>query len=721
MRHLTYIFSALLLSHYLSAQNDSAARKVQLPDIRIEILRPLPLSETLPDVNGFQIAAGRKTNLVRLDNRTADLTSGLYRQALAKVAGISIWENDGSGIQTSIATRGLSPNRSWEFNMRQDGADMAAEAFGYPEAYYSPPLEAVEQIDITRGAASLTYGPQFGGAVNYRIRKAKAGSPLRFESSQTLGSFGTFNSFQSFSGSRGKFYWTSWLHYRNSNGWRDNSRYFTRTGFVSIAYAFRPNLRLEANTTLFNMQSQQPGGLFDAELMSNAVTSHRSRNWLSTPWNMASLNLHHEVSASWNYELKLFGNLSERNSVGFVNQLQIRDTVNAISGQYNNRQLDRDYYRNAGLEFRNLLRWEMMGNEQTLSTGIRLYRGETHRLSGGKGNTGSGYELEKTADYLKDLSYQTQNLAVFAEQLLRLGAGFSLTPGARLEYLLNNSRGRIAAETGFPEASKTRIIPLFGISGAWKKSEYLEVYANISQAYRPVTFSELTPSATTESINPDLQDSKGYNSELGFRGQVSASGAPFLNYDVNAFFLEYRNRIGVLNNVKTNIGNSQSRGLETFMEIRPFAHTRQATRAPDFSLFFTGTFMKAAYNSWADKSADRSGKQVEYAPELSLRAGLQCQWKGFSFSGTWNQVSAAYTDALNTESPAANAQSGLIPAWQTIDISMTYGFLSHYMIKAGANNLLNERYATRRSGSYPGPGLLPGQARNIYAGFSVRF
>ncbi len=131
--------------------------------------------------------------------------------------------------------------------------------------------------------------------------------------------------------------------------------------------------------------------------------------------------------------------------------------------------------------------------------------------------------------------------------------------------------------------------------------------------------------------------------------------------------------------------------------------------------------MKAAYNSWADKSADRSGKQVEYAPELSLRAGLQCQWKGFSFSGTWNQVSAAYTDALNTELPAANAQSGLIPAWQTIDISMTYGFLSHYMIKAGANNLLNERYATRRSGSYPGPGLLPGQARNIYAGFSVRF
>ncbi|MFM7757614.1 MAG: hypothetical protein ACKO6J_01660 [Crocinitomicaceae bacterium] len=44
---------------------------------------------------------------------------------MGKVPGISIWENDGSGIQTSVAARGLSPNRSWEFNVRMNGWDIS--------------------------------------------------------------------------------------------------------------------------------------------------------------------------------------------------------------------------------------------------------------------------------------------------------------------------------------------------------------------------------------------------------------------------------------------------------------------------------------------------------------------------------------------------------------------------------------------------------------------
>jgi Fe(3+) dicitrate transport protein len=721
---LTIFLPLLLISGHLFSQHDSATtRKVQLPDVKIETLRPMPSGEIIPDVNGFQIAAGRKTNLVRMDNRTADLTSGLYRQALAKVAGITIWENDGSGIQTSIATRGLSPNRSWEFNMRQDGADISAEIFGYPEAYYTPPLEAVERIDITRGAASLAYGPQFGGAVNYIIRKAQPGSPLRFESSQTLGSFGTFNSFQFFSGSRGKFFWTSWLHHRSSNGWRDNSRYFTRTGFVSIGYAFRPNLRLEANTTILNMESQQPGGLFDEELKTNPVKSHRPRNWISTPWDMAGISLQHEVSNAWNYELKLFGNISERNSVGFVNQLQIPDAILPATGQFAARQIDRDLYRNGGFEFRNLVRWKMMNLSQTLTAGMRAYQGETSRLNNGKGGTGNDYDLRLTEDYQRNLHYRTRNVAVFAEQLLQFGEGFTLTPGARLEYLFNTSKGRIGTGTVIPEASKTRIIPLLGISAAWKKSEKLELYGNIAQAYRPVTFAELTPSALTESIDPNLRDAKGFNAETGLRGQATlyGSGLPFFIYDVNVFFLRYENRIGLLNNLRTNIGNSESRGIEAYLEFRPLVLAGQSSAAADLSVFVSGTTMRAEYFGWKDKSSDRSGKKVEYAPDFSMRAGIQYQRRGFNFSGTWSYTGGVYSDALNSRTPSPNAQAGWIPAWQTIDISAGYGFYSHYMIKAGVNNLLDERYATRRASGYPGPGLMPGQARNLYLGFSARF
>jgi Fe(3+) dicitrate transport protein len=707
---------------HLQAQTDST-RRVQLPEIKIKIARPLPLNENLPDVHEFSISAGRKSHLLRLDNRSADLTGGYYRQVFAKVAGITLWENDGSGIQTSVASRGLSPNRSWEFNMRQDGADLAAEAFGYPEAYYTPPLEAVDRIEITRGAASLAFGPQFGGVLNYQLRKARPGAPLRFTSSQTLGSFGTFNSFQSVSGSTGKFFWTGWFHHRNSEGWRDNSRYFTRSGFLGLGYSIKPGLVLEGNITLFNMQSQQAGGLFDSELKTNTRLSHRSRNWLSTPWNMASLSLRQELSENWNYEVKLFGNYSDRNSVGFVKALTFADTINSISGTYNPRQVDRDAYRNAGLEFRNIFHWQLAGKKQSLSTGLRAYQGKTLRKSGGTGNTGSAYDLELKGDYSKNLRYETRNLALFAEQLLQLGAGFSISPGARMEYIANNRQGRIAPGTDLPEDSKNRLVPLLGIAASWKGINGLEVYGNYSQAYRPVTFSELTPAATTETIDPDLLDSKGFNAELGIRGQLPGySGGPVLSYDVTAFFLDYKNRIGLLGNLRTNIGNSQSKGIEALLEFRPLAlFSENGADAPELSLFASGCFMNAAYTDWKDKTADRSGKKVEYAPKITLRSGLQMQWKGLSFSATWNYCDEVYTDALNTESASSNAQSGRLPSWQTLDLSASLGFLSHYQLKLGANNLMDARYATRRSGGYPGPGLLPAQGRNVYAGFSVNF
>jgi Fe(3+) dicitrate transport protein len=44
------------------------------------------------------------------------------------------------------------------------------------------------------------------------------------------------------------------------------------------------------------------------------------------------------------------------------------------------------------------------------------------------------------------------------------------------------------------------------------------VYANITQAYRPVLFSDITPPAVTDVIDPNLKDASGYNADLGYRG-----------------------------------------------------------------------------------------------------------------------------------------------------------------------------------------------------------
>ena len=70
----------------------------------------------------------------------------------------------------------IDPNRTSNFNTRQNGYDISADVLGYPESYYTPASEALSEIQIVRGAASLQYGTQFGGLVNFKM---KAPNPNR--------------------------------------------------------------------------------------------------------------------------------------------------------------------------------------------------------------------------------------------------------------------------------------------------------------------------------------------------------------------------------------------------------------------------------------------------------------------------------------------------------------------------------------------------------------
>jgi Fe(3+) dicitrate transport protein len=57
------------------------------------------------------------------------------RQIFAQVVGLTINESYG-GLQLSIGGRGLDPNRTSNFNTRQNGF-ISADVLGYPESYYA--------------------------------------------------------------------------------------------------------------------------------------------------------------------------------------------------------------------------------------------------------------------------------------------------------------------------------------------------------------------------------------------------------------------------------------------------------------------------------------------------------------------------------------------------------------------------------------------------------
>ncbi|MGK4567390.1 TonB-dependent receptor plug domain-containing protein [Flavobacterium sp. 3HN19-14] len=167
----------------------------------------------MKDIDETAIYAGKKSEVISLNKITANKATNNTRQVFAQIVGLTINESSDGGLQLSIGGRGLNPNRTSNFNTRQNSYDISADVLGYPESYYATPTEALDQIQIIRGAASLQYGTQFGGLVNFKI-KSPAKKPLEIVTRNTLGSYGLYTNFTSLSGTKGKFSYYSFFNYK---------------------------------------------------------------------------------------------------------------------------------------------------------------------------------------------------------------------------------------------------------------------------------------------------------------------------------------------------------------------------------------------------------------------------------------------------------------------------------------------------------------------------
>jgi Fe(3+) dicitrate transport protein len=683
--------------------------------------------QQLPEIVGTNIYAGKKNALIVLENVQGNITNNTMRQVLAKVPGIHIWESDPSGIQIGIAARGLSPNRSWEFNVRQNGYDIAADPFGYPEAYYNPQLQAVQRIEIVRGQGALQYGPQFGGMVNYILKNgSEINKPVEFESQQTIGSNGLLNSFNAIGGKKGKVNYYTFFDQRNGEGWRNNSQFFTKAGFGSVTYRFTNQFSLTFELMHSQFRSQQPGGLTDAQIKQDAQQSFRSRNWFDIKWTTPAITLQYEINDHSRWYTKIFGTIGDRNSVGFLQGIAVKDTINAATNQYNNRIVNLDRYRNYGIESRLITNYLIGKMKNTVSGGIRLYTGTTDRLADGKGTTGSNYDVSVTGLYPRDVRFESNNAAAFIENIFRLSDQLYIIPGIRYEWLEGAASGRNGlSSTGMAinlqNITRSRSFVLGGIGTEFHLTPQTELYANISQAYRPIQFANLQAPPTTDVIDPDLKDARGYNVDIGYRGKVNN----YLQFDVSGFYLQYNNRVGTISptgtnyRLITNVGASTSKGIETYIEFNPVRAFTKSTQA-DVIVFSSYAYTDAQY-SGNHQDAHTKGKNVENAPQHIFRGGISAGYQSLLFTTQLSYVSGTYSDANNTVTVSDNATTGYIPAYAITDLTASYKFSKNLNLKAGINNLWDARYFTRRAGGYPGPGAMPGDGRTFFVSLGMRF
>lgn len=689
--------------------------------------REVFLLKRMEDFQQTEIYAGKKNEVILIEQSMGNLASNNSRQIFNQIPGLNIYQNDDAGLQLNIGGRGLDPNRTSNFNTRQNGYDISADVLGYPESYYTPPAEGLEEIQIIRGAASLQYGTQFGGLINFKLKGPDPIKPFTFLTRNTLGSNNLLTNFSMASGTLDKFRYIGFVNLKKGDGFRPNSNFNSSNVFVQIGYDFSEDTFVTAEVTYLDYLTQQAGGLSDIMFDENPYQSNRSRNWFALSWILYNIKFQHSFNTDSNLSLNLFGLDAQRNAIGFrsnrVSQIDPKLERDLIKGGFNN----------YGIELRWLKRYQLKNIKSVFLIGSKYYKSDNSSEQGpgsSAGNPDFEYRYNDFPNYNKQsvYNYPNQNLAIFTENIFYLHPKLSITPGIRFEFIETGAFGEykkintdaadniILNESILTSEKRRRSFALLGLGVGYKPSEKIEFYGNLSQNYRSVTFTDISIINPAYIINQNISDEKGFTTDLGFRGQLKKS----FSFDANLFRIFYDDRIGFVQkkfsdgSVKTergNVGDAVLYGLESLIDfnIKEISNIKNEKFALNYFINFS--LIESEYIKSLTPGV--AGKKVEFVPNVNLKTGFKIGYQNYSLNVQYSYLSEQFSDSSNALIGNLSGVIGLIPSYDILDLSSSYS-KGAFRFEMGINNLLDEAYFTRRATGYPGPGIIPSPNRNYY-------
>ena len=684
----------------------------------------------LNDIEGTSIYAGKKNEVILVNQSMANLASNNARQIYSQVSGLNIYQNDDAGLQLNIGGRGLDPNRTANFNTRQNGYDISADVLGYPESYYAPASEGLEEIQIIRGAASLQYGTQFGGLVNFIMKKPNLEKNTEIISRNTIGSNQLYTNYTSLSGRVNKFSYISFINYKRGNGFRPNSKFESSNIYTHIGYEPNSKLKLSTEITFLDYLAQQAGGLSDMMFNQNSLQSNRERNWFKVGWLLYNFQVFYTPSKNNSLSLNLFGLKANRYALGFrTNRVSQIDS-------FEERDLIKSDFNNFGFEAKYLKKYLLNNHQSAFLIGTKFYKADNYSEQGPGSDSiepDFNFDISNYPNYNNQSNYRYPNLniALFGENIFKINNSLSITPGIRFEHIKTESIGFykkinldgadnvILDSTIYNNNNNERKFVLFGTGLSYKKD--VEIYGNISQNYRSVTFADISIINPAFVINPNIKDEKGFTIDLGIRGDFKN----IFSYDISGFNLFYNDRIGFVQkefedgSVKSergNVGDAKIYGLETLIDININKLISEVDNNI-FTFYINTSFINSEYVD-SDKNGI-IGNRVEFIPKINLKSGIRLGYKNILTNLQFTVLSDQFTDASNAVESNLSGVIGQVPAYNVLDLSASYKY-KKLKFEFGINNMLDKKYFTRRATGYPGPGIIPSPNRNIYTTIEIR-
>ena len=642
-------------------------------------------------------------------------------EALRKIAGVNVRDEEGFGLRPNVGIRGLNPTRSTKVLLLEDGIPLTYAPYGDNASYYHPPIDRFESVEVLKGSGQILYGPQtVGGVVNYITPIP----PESREGSITIigGNRKYFNGHVSYGDRVGNTGLLFGFTRKQGQGSRENIRLgLNDFNFKSVttltpaqAVTFKSNYYGEDSNVGYS-------GLREEEFRANPRQNPFRNDFFYGDRLGASLSHAYLFSPDVVLTTNLYGSYFRRHWWRQSSNSNERpnDAADPACGSMSNlsttcgNQGRLRRYLFAGVEPRLRVTKQISGMRSETDLGFRVHFEDQERLqkNGDRPDSRDGLVVENN-------ERRNQAYSGFIQSRFIMG-NVTITPGLRVEHVKYQRTNRLLAVTG--KTHLTQAIPGLGIS--YTPNQKLTVFAGVHRGFAPPRTEDVINNTTGGSVDLDSELSWSY--EAGLRARLHSS----VRMEATFFRMDYENQI-VPASLAGGIGSTFTNGGETLhqgVEFSAVVDTATILRRP-YNFYFRGayTFLPAADFSGIRFSSvpgfnqtSVTGNRLPYAPEHLLTASV-----GYSYSSGLDTfleavyVGSQFSDDLNSiNSLTSNGQTGLIPSYTIWNATVNYKLEKlHTTLFVTAKNLFDHLYVADRA-----RGLLPGPPRGVQAGFKYRF
>ncbi|NRA61878.1 MAG: TonB-dependent receptor, partial [Psychrobium sp.] len=302
-----------------------------------------------------------------------------------------------------------------------------------------------------------------------------------------------------------------------------------------------------------------------------------------------------------------------------------------------------------------------------------------------------------------DADLSTNAFSAYLETDLTISERLTLSPGVRYEAVKQIRNGALYKGNPHPTYdTKNTNQFTWGVSGLFKASDIVNVYAGVHKAFQPPTFKEAVDPTSGAANDIDAETSINY--EIGVRLNTDDQ----LHAEITLFQTNFDNQIAKDAGVMRNIGETRQSGVELNVS------------APWNNWVFDAN---ATLLDTEQLSGNNRGNQLVMAPKQTFNAGMKYRTTLSNNLETYIRLEGQYigkqfTDTANTVAESINGYKGMLPSYTVINLKGEIN-KGDWKIFAGVNNLLNKNYRVRRQGFFGG--IIPGATRSIYVGASLTF